>query len=105
MQRCRGKYGRIMLLPILPGVALMVLLSACGSPGATTTTAGAATQTTTSPAGNTATTQPASANATLAAQIEPLQAIRMVDTSNGWALTTKNVVLKTSDGGHHWQNV
>jgi photosystem II stability/assembly factor-like uncharacterized protein len=29
----------------------------------------------------------------------------MVDMSNGWALTTKNTVLKTSDGGHNWQDV
>jgi Uncharacterized protein related to plant photosystem II stability/assembly factor len=33
-----------------------------------------------------------------------LTSIRMVDTSNGWALT-KSAVLKTSDGGRHWQNV
>lgn len=29
----------------------------------------------------------------------------MIDTNNGWALSTQNTVLKTSDGGNHWRNV
>lgn len=39
-----------------------------------------------------------------AASTPVLTSIRMIDTSNGWALT-KSAVLKTSDGGRHWQNV
>ncbi len=35
---------------------------------------------------------------------EPLTSIRMLDRSNGWALTD-NKILKTTDGGVHWQNV
>src|SRR2546421_12561390 len=30
--------------------------------------------------------------------------IRMLDKSNGWALTTSSI-LRTSDGGVHWRNV
>jgi photosystem II stability/assembly factor-like uncharacterized protein len=29
----------------------------------------------------------------------------MVDANNGWSLTTKHAILKTSDGGNHWQDV
>ncbi len=35
---------------------------------------------------------------------DPLTAIRMLDRSNGWALTD-NKILKTTDGGVHWTNV
>lgn len=34
----------------------------------------------------------------------PFVAIRMLDTMHGWALTEKSV-LKTADGGFHWQDV
>ncbi|GCE21725.1 hypothetical protein KDK_55250 [Dictyobacter kobayashii] len=39
-----------------------------------------------------------------AAPQEPLTSIRMLDYSNGWALTDSKI-LKTRDGGWHWQNV
>jgi len=34
----------------------------------------------------------------------PLKGIRMLDTSNGWALSAQSV-LKTTDGGVHWQDM
>src|SRR5712664_1676805 len=104
MNLCRGKSTRIVLLPIFFSVALTLLLTACGGPGSTPTTQGASTSTATLPS-STSVPSPVPTNATLSTQIDPLQAIRMVNTSNGWALTTKNTVLKTSDGGHHWQDV
>lgn len=35
---------------------------------------------------------------------DPLTSIRMLDRSNGWALTDSKI-LKTTDGGVHWKNV
>lgn len=37
-------------------------------------------------------------------QITGLTSLHMLDTSTGWALTG-NAVLRTNDGGSHWQNV
>ena len=39
-----------------------------------------------------------------ATQQNPLTSVRMLDRSNGWALTDSQI-LKTSDGGIHWRNV
>ena len=86
-------------------VALAFLLTACGNSGPTATTQGVSLPTATAPSSNHAPSQPASANTTQSTPLTPLQAIRLVDTNNGWALTTKHAVLKTSDGGHHWQDV
>jgi len=36
--------------------------------------------------------------------IAPLTSIRMLDKTHGWALT-QSAILKTTDGGLHWQNV
>src|SRR6266550_1338920 len=98
------KTMRSALLPALLSVVLTTLLTACGSSGSTTTTQGTSTSTITSSSSN-AGSAPAAANTTASTPIDPLQAIRMVDENNGWALTTKNTILKTSDGGHHWQDV
>ena len=96
---------RIALPPIVLSIAMGLLLAACGTPGSTTVSPGTATPTMTAGASSSVATQPASANATPIAQIDPLQAIRMVDVNSGWAFTTKGAVLKTSDGGRHWQDV
>jgi len=84
---------------------MALLLTACGTPSSTTATQGTVTPVTTSPASGAVKTQPAAANTPSSTPGAPLQAIRMVDMSNGWALTTKGTVLKTSDGGRHWQDV
>lgn len=105
MNRRGGRSVRIALPPIVLGIAMGLLLVACGTPGSTTATQGTVTPVTTSPASGGVKTQPTAADTTPSTQIDPLQAIRMVDTNNGWAFTTKGAVLKTSDGGRHWQDV
>jgi len=37
-------------------------------------------------------------------QPEAVLSLRMIDATNGWALTV-NPVLRTTDGGSHWTNV
>src|SRR6266699_3154087 len=41
----------------------------------------------------------------IAGQFEALSSIHMLDTQAGWAITEKGRVIRTSDGGVHWQNV
>jgi photosystem II stability/assembly factor-like uncharacterized protein len=94
----------IALLPLFLSVVLTTLLTACGSPGSAAMTQGASTSTSVSPSSNAA-SAPAAANTITSTTIDPLRAIRMLDANNGWAITTKNAILKTSDGGHHWQDV
>jgi photosystem II stability/assembly factor-like uncharacterized protein len=104
----RRKSTRIALLSAFFSIAVALFLTACGSsaPSQSASTTTTSTITTSSATPTSATgASGAPTNTTSVAQIDPLQAIRMVDTSNGWALTTKNAVLKTSDGGRHWQNV
>src|SRR5438270_13696375 len=97
----RRKSTRIALLPVFLGIAATLLLTACG--GSAPTLSGS---TNTPSSVSTTAISTTSTNTTSSTmQFNPLQAIRMVDTSKGWALTTKNAVLKTSDGGHHWQDV
>lgn len=86
-------------------IALTLLLVACGTPGSAGATGTAApsptptTQTTTgSGSGSSGGSQP-SHKPTV-----PLTAIRMLDRSHGWALTQSSI-LKTSDGGAHWQDI
>jgi photosystem II stability/assembly factor-like uncharacterized protein len=92
------------LLPFFLFTTLMLVLAACGSttPAATPTPtpiAQATVQATTppsqaTPSPTTGTTQP----------VVPLTGIRMLDTQIGWALTASSI-LKTTDGGAHWQDV
>lgn len=96
---------RIPLVSLCLGVVLAIVLAACSGP---TTSQAVPTVPPSQPAQATpvATSTPASQPvATPQAPLAPLQAIRMVDANNGWVLTTKNAVLKTSDGGRHWQDV
>jgi len=41
----------------------------------------------------------------IARQFEALSSIHMLDAQTGWALTAKGHVIRTTDGGIHWQNV
>lgn len=41
----------------------------------------------------------------VSAALPPLQSMRMMDSSRGWALATHRCVLRTEDGGVHWSNV
>jgi photosystem II stability/assembly factor-like uncharacterized protein len=34
-----------------------------------------------------------------------ISTLHMLDMQNGWALTDKGQVVKTTDGGSHWKNV
>lgn len=37
--------------------------------------------------------------------MEGLVSIKMLDASNGWAITGQNHILRTADGANHWQDV
>ncbi len=54
--------------------------------------------------GATATTNGTTATTTGTTDTISFTGIRMLDQSNGWALTS-STILKTSDGGVHWKNV
>ena len=41
----------------------------------------------------------------IARQFEALSSIQMFDTQAGWAVTEKGHIIRTTDGGVHWQNV
>lgn len=96
---------RITLSLVSLSLALTLLFTACSNSGPTATTPGISLSTATAPSNSYVPSQPASANTTQSTSQTALQTIRMVDTSNGWALTTKHAILKTSDGGYHWQDV
>ena len=97
---------RSILHLVFSSIALVCLLTACVNSNSAIPTQGASSnQTTTVLPSNPTLTLSVSKNTTLLAQIPPLQAIRMVDANNGWSLTTKHAILKTSDGGNHWQDV
>lgn len=72
---------------------LAVLLAACSTTG----TGGQAT-------GGGSTSPTAQASSVTIPSGTPLTSIRMLDQENGWALT-RNAVLRTKDGGLHWQSV
>ncbi len=87
-------------------VSLVLILAACGA-GSTTGSQGSGTSATSTPsatvASGTTPTVPATATAVPETTV-PLTAIRMLDQTNGWALT-KNSILKTSDGGQTWHDI
>jgi photosystem II stability/assembly factor-like uncharacterized protein len=87
------------------------LLAACGNSSSTSTSKGE--QNTGTPTTSartvtpTSTGNPAPAATTRSATQKPtvaLTSIRMLDQTHGWALT-ESAVLKTSDGGIHWNDV
>ena len=41
----------------------------------------------------------------IARQFEALSSIHMLDAQTGWAITERGHVIRTTDGGVHWQNV
>jgi photosystem II stability/assembly factor-like uncharacterized protein len=48
---------------------------------------------------------PLSASSTVVSKpLVPLTALRMLDSSNGWALSSRSI-LQTTDGGIHWDDV
>ncbi len=91
-------------LPLVLILALVLLLGACDTTGSTS-----ASQPTMVPASSpqSSTSTPSitpSASTVSSKPAVPLTAIRMVDTKNGWALTASSI-LKTTDGGLHWNDV
>nr|BBH86951.1 hypothetical protein KTC_17020 [Thermosporothrix sp. COM3] len=96
------------LLKLFALVLLTGLLVACGSTSTTqnaeatgTTTPDKPTETSSTPA---QTKTSPTANSSQTTTHDPLTSIRMVDKLNGWALS-KQGILKTTDGGQHWQSV
>jgi photosystem II stability/assembly factor-like uncharacterized protein len=91
-------------LPLVLILALALLLGACSTTGSTSTSQPtmvptSSPQSSTSTPSITPSASPVSSKPAL-----PLTAIRMVDTKNGWALTA-SAILKTTDGGLHWNDV
>ena len=90
---------RLSLTSLLAAIALVFVLTACATTGDGTPATVGTESTNNATSTATATTSTSSHHAS-----GPLTSIRMLDSSNGWALT-KNGVLKTSDSGVHWQDV
>lgn len=99
------------LVPVVLAALLLVIsliLASCGSPGSS---GGSGQTPTASPA--TASLPPRAATATpTPPPNQALQAIQMIDTTTGWAVTTANQapfythhILRTTDGGTAWQDV
>jgi len=96
METMYKKRPTLIWLGTLLTMILACLLSACSNAAAPAQTPGIGTGTTpraTSTGATPGTTGTAS-----------FIGIRMLDKSNGWALTTSSI-LRTSDGGVHWKNV
>ncbi len=91
-------------LPLLLILALALLLGACSTTGSISSSQ-APVVPTSSPQSSTSTPSiTPSASPVSSKPALPLTAIRMVDTKNGWALTASSI-LKTTDGGLHWNDV
>lgn len=90
-------YGLLLLL-------LAVLLAACGSGSATGGSGASAATATTPTVGPTSTMTTSPVTPAVVKATVPLTKIRMLDQSNGWALT-KSQILVTADGGLHWKDV
>jgi photosystem II stability/assembly factor-like uncharacterized protein len=90
--------------PLVLILALALLLGACDTTGSTSTSQPTMVPTS-SPQSSTSTPSITPSASTVSSKPAlPLTTIRMVDTRNGWALTASSI-LKTSDGGFHWNNV
>ncbi len=91
-------------LPLLLILALALLLGACSTTGSISSSQ-APVVPTSSPQSSTSTPSITPSASTVSSKpAVPLTAIRMLDTKNGWALTA-NSILKTTDGGLHWNDV
>lgn len=93
-------------LPLWPIPTLALLVGACSATGTGSVTVSPATAVpTSSPQASTSTPSITPSTSTVSSTpVQPLTAIRMLDTRNGWALTASSI-LKTTDGGRHWQDV
>lgn len=98
------KFIQLPLMSTLAAIMIAFLLTACASEGYTAT----ATQPQgTTVGGTTAMATNASTASTKGAPQRPtvpLTAIRMLDNTNGWALT-RTSILKTTDGGTNWKDI
>ncbi len=100
----RKKPTHVAWLPLLLILALALLLGACSTTGSISSSQ-APVVPTSSPQSSTSTPSiTPSASPVSSKPALPLTAIRMVDTKNGWALTASSI-LKTTDGGLHWNDV
>ena len=103
------KSMRVAWLPLLSFIVLTLLLVGCGSTGTTSGSVGAAnptatSTTSTSPTNSSTPTTASAATTAPSKPTVPLIAIRMLNTNDGWALAASSI-LKTTDGGVHWQDV
>lgn len=89
---------------LIPTLALLV--GACSATGTGSVTVSPATAVPkSSPQVGTSTPSITPSTSTVSSTpVQPLTGIRMLDTRNGWALTASSI-LKTTDGGRHWQDV
>lgn len=91
-------------LSLLLILALALLLGACDTTGSISSSQPTMVPTS-SPQSSTSTPSITPSASTVASKpAVPLTAIRMLDTQNGWALTASSI-LKTTDGGLHWNDV
>ncbi len=101
-QLATRKYLGVFRDGLVAALLLMALLTACGAPTTTGSGTPTATQAATgTTAGSTATPVP-TVQGTPGAKIA-FKEIRMITTTDGWALTA-SAVLKTGDGGAQWIN-
>ena len=96
-------------LPWFLVLSLVCVLSACGGTGTTAPPPATAssTQTVVTPSvtpGNTPSAQPSATSTVVSKPLVPLTMLRMLDSSNGWALSSHSI-LQTTDGGLHWNDV
>src|SRR5690242_12207691 len=92
------KRSTLIWLGTLLTMIVTCLLSACSNANVPSQTSGIAAGTTPITIGATVTSGTANTGSV------SFIGIRMLDKTNGWALTTSSI-LKTSDGGIHWKNV
>ena len=100
----RKKPTQVAWFPLVLIPALALLLGACSTTGSISSSQ-ATVVPTSSPQSSTSTPSTTPSASTVSSKPAlPLTAIRMVDTKNGWALTASSI-LKTTDGGLHWNDV
>jgi photosystem II stability/assembly factor-like uncharacterized protein len=99
-------------LPVILLVGFLLMLSSCVSANNLSATVTPTSRTSTPTIVTTRAMTPTSPSLPPATMnIAPLISLRMIDTMVGWAFTKPNLytvggyILRTSDGGHHWQNV
>lgn len=96
-------------LPLLLCTSLIFVLAACSNTDSTAAGQGTAVPTVSTPSSTSTpskseTSSPVSSRPVVSSDNVRLNAIRMLDTKNGWGMTA-STVLKTADGGSHWTDV